>query len=73
LLVDGHVAGVWRPVDGGIEVTAFRKLPPREWEDVAGEARSLVAFLAERDPAVYRRYGRWWDSLPSAEVRVFGG
>lgn len=28
LLVDGYVAGVWRPVDGGIEATAFHDLPP---------------------------------------------
>ena len=27
LLVDGYVAGVWRPVEGGIEATAFRRLP----------------------------------------------
>ena len=26
LLVDGHVAGVWRPVEGGIEATAFHRL-----------------------------------------------
>src|SRR3954447_76732 len=29
LLVDGHAAGVWRAQEGGIEVTAFRKLPDR--------------------------------------------
>ena len=29
LLVDGHVAGVWRPVDGGIEATAFHRLDGR--------------------------------------------
>ncbi len=32
LLVDGHVAGVWRPVDGGIEATAFHRLAAEEWE-----------------------------------------
>ena len=73
LLVDGYVAGVWRPVDGGIEATAFRKLRRKDWDGLAAEARSLVAFLADRDPAIYRRYSRWWDSLPSAEVRVLRG
>ena len=27
VLVDGYVAGVWRPVEDGIEVTAFHRLP----------------------------------------------
>ncbi len=31
LLVDGHVAGVWRPVDGGIEATAFHALADGDW------------------------------------------
>jgi hypothetical protein len=73
LLVDGHVAGVWRPVEGGIEATAFHPLPDDAWEELATEAAALGAFLAERDPAVYRRYGHWWASLPRAEVRVLRG
>jgi len=56
LLVDGYVAGVWRPVAGGIEATAFHHLPDDAWEGLAAEARSLVAFLADREPEVYRRY-----------------
>ena len=50
LLVDGYVAGVWRPVDGGIEATAFHRLSAKAWEGLAAEARSLVALLAGRDP-----------------------
>lgn len=73
LLVDGHVAGVWRAVDGGIEASAFHRLPDDAWEGLALEARSLVAFLAGRDPAVYRRYGHWWTKLPRAEVRLLPG
>jgi hypothetical protein len=73
LLVDGYVAGVWRPVPGGIEATAFHPLPDESWAGLAAEAAALLAFLADRDPAVYRRYGRWWASLPSAEVRVLTG
>jgi hypothetical protein len=32
-----------------------------------------AAFLADRQPQVYRRYDRWWTTLPSAEVRVLPG
>jgi hypothetical protein len=70
LLVDGYVAGVWRPVEGGIEATAFHRLPDDAWEGLEAEARALIAFLADRDPTVYRRYGRWWDKLPGVEVRL---
>jgi Winged helix DNA-binding domain len=73
LLVDGYVAGVWRPVEGGIEATAFRPLPDQAWAGLAEEAAGLVRFLAGRDPAVFRRYGHWWARLPAAEVRVLSG
>lgn len=72
LLVDGSVAGVWRPVEGGIEATAFHRLPAGAWEGLEAEARDLLAFLAERAPTAYGRYGRWWATMPSAEVRVLG-
>ena len=72
-LVDGHVAGVWRCVDGAVEVTAFHKLPRDAWKGLAEEAGRLAAFLADRDPTVYRRYWRWWDTLPAREVRVLAG
>lgn len=70
LLVDGYVAGVWRQVDGGIEATAFHRLPDAAWEGLAAEARSLASFLADRDSAVYRRYHHWWSKLSGAETRV---
>src|SRR4029077_6541513 len=70
LLVDGHVAGVWRPAGDGIEATAFHELPERAWQGLADEARALVSFLAARDPAVYRRYAHWWKELPAAGGRV---
>ncbi|MFF6998270.1 winged helix DNA-binding domain-containing protein [Streptomyces sp. NPDC008313] len=75
LLVDGRVAGVWRPVDGGIEATAFHPLPSAAWDGLAAEARSLTAFVAGREPAVYSRYGHWWSKLsraglPGAQVLV---
>ncbi len=73
LLVDGYVAGVWRAVKGGIEATAFHRLSDDAWEGLAAEARALVAFLADRDPMVYRRYARWWKQLSGGEVRVLPG
>ncbi|GIJ54558.1 winged helix DNA-binding domain-containing protein [Virgisporangium aurantiacum] len=73
LLVDGHVAGVWRPLGNGIEATAFRPLSARAWKGLATEAAALVEFLADRDPSVYRRYGHWWAKLPpGSEVRTLG-
>lgn len=73
LLVDGYVAGVWRPVEGGIEAAAFHPLPSRTWEGLAAEAASLVSFLSPRDPWAYRRYDHWWTKgIPTAETRVLG-
>ncbi|MEV0345568.1 winged helix DNA-binding domain-containing protein [Nonomuraea sp. NPDC050680] len=74
LLVDGFVAGVWRPVEGGIEATAFHHLDDEAWKGLATEAEALAAFLADRGTTVYRRYGHWWTKqLPSAEVRLLPG
>ncbi|MEU7744596.1 winged helix DNA-binding domain-containing protein [Nonomuraea sp. NPDC049158] len=71
LLVDGFVAGVWRPVEGGIEATAFHHLDDEAWKGLATEAEALAAFLADRGTTVYRRYAHWWTKqLPSAEVRL---
>ncbi|MFL5649616.1 MAG: winged helix DNA-binding domain-containing protein [Chloroflexota bacterium] len=73
LLVDGFVAGVWRPVEDGIEATAFRQLSEGEWTGIDDEARSLLTFLDGRDRRVYQgRFAHWWDGLPTAEVRVVG-
>jgi hypothetical protein len=73
LLVDGEVAGVWRTVEGGIEAGAFHPLPMKVWRELAAEAAALAAFLADREPAVYRRYGHWWaKGLPIDERRVLG-
>jgi hypothetical protein len=71
LLVDGHVAGVWRAVEGGIEVSAFHRLADDDWTALTAEARSLLAFLSAREPRVYSRYDHWWAKLPeAAEVRL---
>ena len=74
VLVDGFVAGVWRPVEGGIEVTALHPIPSAAWSELADEAASLVRFLADREPLVYRRYRRWWERLPDpVERRILPG
>ncbi|GAB2808250.1 winged helix DNA-binding domain-containing protein [Lentzea nigeriaca] len=71
LLVDGHVAGVWRPhEDGGIEATAFHALSKRQWAGLAEEAKALHKFLGDREPQVYRRFARWWTGLPADHVRI---
>lgn len=70
VLVDGYVSGVWRPVEDGIEVTAFRQFDGDAWASLAVEANELIAFIADREPTVYSRYNRWWTDLPAVEVRV---
>ncbi|MFE7761898.1 winged helix DNA-binding domain-containing protein [Streptomyces sp. NPDC057438] len=61
LLVDGYVAGVWRPVGESIEATAFHPLPDGVWEALATEAATLHAFLTTRgDMTPYGRYDHWW-------------
>ena len=69
-LVDGYVAGVWRPVERGIEVTAFRRLPRSTWDGLAAEAADLKALLAGREPLVFSRYGHWWSTIGGAQTRV---
>jgi hypothetical protein len=71
LLVDGHVAGVWRPNEnGGIEASAFHALGEDQWAGLAEEARALHKFLGDREPQVYRRFTRWWAGLPVEDVRI---
>jgi hypothetical protein len=72
LLVDGYVAGVWRPTPDGIEVRAFQRLSERSWDELAHEADALGRLIASRDPGTYRRYAGWWDTLDHAELRAFG-
>jgi hypothetical protein len=73
VLVDGYVAGVWRPSGKAIEVTAFERLPEDQWAALAHEAAALLPLLADRDPQVYRGYRRWWDGLPAVEARLLPG
>jgi hypothetical protein len=43
------------------------------WAGLAAEAGGLVAFLADREPLVYRRYTHRWDKLPGGVVRLLPG
>jgi hypothetical protein len=70
LLVDGFVAGVWRPLEDGIEASAFHRLDDDAWAGVEVEARALNAFLSTRDRRIYTRYNRWFEALRPAEVRI---
>ncbi|MDX3660452.1 winged helix DNA-binding domain-containing protein [Streptomyces sp. ID05-26A] len=71
LLVDGHVAGVWRPTeDGDVEATAFHALDEEQWAGLAEEAAALRKLLGDREPQVYKRYARWWSGLPAHDVRT---
>jgi hypothetical protein len=70
LLVDGYVAGVWRPVEQGIEATAFRRLPRSAWDGLAAEAALLRTLITDREPRVFSRYGHWWKTIEGAQVKV---
>ncbi len=58
--VDGYVAGLWwaENHDGQprIVLEPFAPLDPIDRAALEGEARSLAAFIAGREPEVYRRY-----------------
>lgn len=45
LLVDGRVAGVWRPAGGGLELTAFHELGKAAWLGLTEEAEKLSTLL----------------------------
>lgn len=64
LLVDGYVAGVWRPVEGGIEASAFHPLPDNVWEGLgAARSRTFAQIRAARGPARPRPF------VPNSESR----
>ncbi|HEU4672820.1 MAG TPA: winged helix DNA-binding domain-containing protein [Candidatus Limnocylindrales bacterium] len=72
ILVDGYVAGVWRPVEDGIVVSAFHRLDDDAWDGLATEASALDGFLSSRDRRIYTRYDRWFAEVRPAEVRTLG-
>ena len=56
----------------GFEVRANLTSSLEDACELATEAASLIGLL-ERDPAVYRRYARWWDQLPEGPTRLLLG
>lgn len=72
VLVDGHVAGLWLPGPGGIEVRPFTEFDDATWVALESEAAALQRFLAGREPNVYGRYRHWWAHLPPLPTRTLG-
>jgi hypothetical protein len=72
VLVDGLVRGVWRASTDAIEVRAFEPLDDATLGGLDGEARDLRRLLADREPAVFSRFGRWWDRLPAGPTIRIG-
>ncbi len=71
ILLDGHVAGVWRPTEQGIEVTAFHAPGDDGWAGLETEARGLRALLAGREPIIFQgRFAHWWTEMPTDGVGV---
>ena len=68
VLVDGQVAGVWRVINGVIEIGAFTSSPRRRGGPSPRGARPGDV-PRRSDPCVYQRYNHWWDDLPESEVR----
>lgn len=64
VLVEGLVRGVWRASTDAIEVRALEPLDDATMDSLDEEARDLRRLLADREPAVFSRVGRWWDRLP---------
>ncbi len=72
VLVDGLVRGVWRTASDVIEIRALEPLDDATLASLDDEARDLRRFLADRDPTVFSRFGRWWDRLPDGPTITVG-
>jgi hypothetical protein len=72
VLVDGRVRGVWRASTDAIEVRALEPLDDATLGGLDDEARDLRRLLADREPAVFSRFGRWWDLLPAGPTITIG-
>ena len=71
VLVDGLVRGVWRASADAIEVRALDPIDDADLDELDHEARALRRLLADREPAVFSRFGGWWDRLPDGPtVRI---
>ncbi len=72
VLVDGLVRGVWRASADAIEVRALEPLDDATLVDLDHEARDLRRLLADREPTVFSRFGRWWERLPDGPTITIG-
>jgi hypothetical protein len=72
VVVDGLVRGVWRASADAIEVRALEPLDDAILVDLDHEARDLRRLLADREPAVFSRFGRWWERLPDGPTITIG-
>ena len=72
VLVDGLVRGVWRASVDAIEVRALEPLDDATLVDLDHEARDLRRLLADREPTVFSRFGRWWERLPDGPTITIG-
>ena len=72
VVVEGLVRGVWRASTDAIEVRALEPLDDATLDSLDNEARDLRRLLADREPAVFSRFGRWWDRLPDGPTITIG-
>jgi len=72
VLVNGLVRGVWRASSDAIEVRALEPLDDAALDSLDDEARDLRRLLADREPAVFSRFERWWDHLPDGPTITIG-
>ena len=72
VVVEGLVRGVWRASTDAIEVRALEPLDDATLDGLDKEARDLRRLLADREPAVFSRVGRWWDRLPDGPTIRIG-
>lgn len=72
VVVEGLVRGVWRASTDAIEVRALEPLDDVTLESLHEEARDLRRLLADREPTVFSRSGRWWDRLPDGPTITIG-
>ena len=72
VVAGGLVRGVWRALTDAIEVRALEPLDDATLDSLDEEARDLRRLLADREPAAFSRFGRWWDRLPDGPTITIG-
>ena len=72
VVAGGLVRGVWRALTDAIEVRALEPLDDATLDSLDEEARDLRRLLADREPAAFSRFGRWWDHLPDGPTITIG-